>query len=62
MTVSSWRHWAEAARPKTLLAAVIPVMVGTALAVAHRSADHGKAAICLLFALLVQVGSNFAND
>jgi 1,4-dihydroxy-2-naphthoate octaprenyltransferase len=59
---SSWRHWAEAARPKTLPAAVIPVMVGTALAAAHRSADFGKATICLLFALLVQVGSNFAND
>lgn len=62
MTVSSWRHWVEAARPKTLLAAVIPVMVGTALAAAHRSADYGKAAICLLFALLVQIGTNFAND
>ena len=62
MTVSSWRHWAEAARPKTLPAAVIPVMVGTALAAAHRSADFGKATICLLFALLVQIGSNFAND
>ena len=62
MTVSSWRHWAEATRPKTLPAAVIPVMVGTALAAAHRSADFGKATICLLFALLVQVGSNFAND
>jgi 1,4-dihydroxy-2-naphthoate octaprenyltransferase len=62
MTVSSWRHWAEAARPKTLPAAVIPVMVGTALAAAHRSADFGKATICLLFALLVQIGTNFAND
>jgi len=59
---SAWRHWIEAARPKTLPAAVIPVMVGTALAAAHRSADYGKAAICLLFALLVQIGTNFAND
>lgn len=59
---SAWRHWIEAARPKTLPAAVIPVMVGTALAAAHRTADYGTAAICLLFALLVQVGANFAND
>ncbi len=58
----SWRHWLEAARPKTLPAAVIPVLVGTTLAVAHRSADYGKAAICLAFALLVQIGTNFAND
>lgn len=62
MAASSWRHWAEAARPKTLPAAIIPVMVGTALAAAHRTADLGKAVICLLFALLVQVGTNFAND
>ena len=62
MAAPAWRHWAEAARPKTLPAAVIPVMVGTALAAAHRTADYSKAAICLLFALLVQVGANFAND
>lgn len=60
--MSMARHWLEASRPKTLPAAVIPVMVGTALAVAHGAADYGKAAICLAFALLVQVGTNFAND
>lgn len=59
---SAWRHWLEAARPKTLPAAVIPVMVGTALAVAHGTADYPNAAICLAFALLVQIGTNFAND
>src|SRR6478736_1406788 len=59
---TSWRHWLEAARPKTLPAAIIPVAVGTALAVAHHSADYGSAAICLAFSLLVQIGTNFAND
>jgi 1,4-dihydroxy-2-naphthoate octaprenyltransferase len=58
----AWRHWLEAARPKTLPAAIIPVMVGTALAWAHRTADYPKAFICLAFALLVQLGTNFAND
>lgn len=58
----NWRLWVEAARPKTLPAAVIPVLVGTALAAAHRAADPGKAIICLAFALLVQIGTNFAND
>lgn len=59
---SEWRHWLEAARPKTLPAAVIPVMVGTALAAAHHAADYPRMAICLAFALLVQIGTNFAND
>lgn len=58
----SWRHWLEAARPKTLPAAIIPVLVGTALAYAHGAAHYGRAAICLAFSLLVQIGTNFAND
>lgn len=59
---TSWRHWIEAARPKTLPAAIIPVMVGTTLAAAHHSVNFYKAAICLAFSLLVQIGTNFAND
>ncbi len=59
---ANFKIWREAARPKTLPAAVIPVMVGTALAAGHRSANYGRAAICLVFALLVQIGTNFAND
>jgi 1,4-dihydroxy-2-naphthoate octaprenyltransferase len=60
--ISSWRIWLEAARLRTLPAAIIPVMVGTALAVAHGHGNYAKAAICLAFALLVQIGTNFAND
>lgn len=60
--VATWRPWLEAARPKTLPAAVVPVMVGTALAAGYRWADYDRAAICLVFALLVQIGTNFAND
>ena len=48
--------WIEAARPKTLPAAVIPVLVGTAFAWAHGAAHFDKAAVCLVFALLVQIG------
>ena len=59
---TAWRNWVEAARPRTLPAAVIPVMVATALAEAHEGANYAKAGICLAFALLVQVGTNFAND
>lgn len=58
---AGWRIWLEAARPRTLPAAVVPVMVGTALAAAHGVAGW-SAGICLVFALLVQVGTNYAND
>lgn len=54
--------WIEAARPKTLPAAVIPVLVGTAFAYAADSADITRAVVCLAFALMVQIGTNFAND
>ncbi|WP_438482837.1 1,4-dihydroxy-2-naphthoate polyprenyltransferase [Oleiharenicola lentus] len=58
----SWQAWVEAARLRTLPAAIIPVMVGTALANAHGGANYGTACICLGFALLVQIGTNYAND
>ncbi len=54
--------WIEAARPKTLPAAVIPVLVGTAFAQAAGAGSITKAAVCLVFSLLVQIGTNFAND
>ncbi|HTL66280.1 MAG TPA: 1,4-dihydroxy-2-naphthoate polyprenyltransferase [Lacunisphaera sp.] len=59
---SAWQIWVEAARPRTLPAAVIPVVTATALAAAHGAADYAKAAVCLAFGLLVQIGTNFAND
>ena len=54
--------WLMAARPRTLSAAVSPVLVGTAIA--HRmGAMRPLAALLALFAaLLIQVGTNFAND
>ena len=58
----AWRIWVEAARPRTLSAAVIPVLVATALATAHHAADYAKATVCLAFGLLVQTGTNFDND
>ena len=58
----TFQTWIEAARPKTLPAAIVPVGVATALAHAHEAAHFGRAAICLGFALLVQIGTNFAND
>lgn len=54
--------WLEATRPKTLPAAVAPVLVGSALAWRAGAFKPGAAAACLGFALLVQIGTNFAND
>lgn len=54
--------WIEAMRPKTLPAAVAPVLLGAAAAAAVGVFDWLAAAICLGFALLMQIGTNFAND
>jgi 1,4-dihydroxy-2-naphthoate octaprenyltransferase len=54
--------WFEASRPKTLPAAVAPVVIGTAMAHSDGHLHLLPAAICLAFALLVQIGTNFAND
>jgi 1,4-dihydroxy-2-naphthoate octaprenyltransferase len=56
------RVWCEATRPRTLPAAVAPVLVGTALAWRSHEVKWPAATACLGFALLVQVGTNFAND
>lgn len=54
--------WILAARPKTLPAALIPVVLGSALAWRDDSFQWLPAALCGLFALLIQVGTNYAND
>lgn len=54
--------WIAAARPRTLPAAIAPVLVGTALAWHDNSVVWPAALACLGFALLVQIGTNFAND
>jgi 1,4-dihydroxy-2-naphthoate octaprenyltransferase len=56
------RIWWAAARPRTLPAAVAPVLVGSALAWHDGGFAAGAAVLCLGFALLIQVGTNFAND
>jgi 1,4-dihydroxy-2-naphthoate polyprenyltransferase len=54
--------WISAARPRTLPAAIAPVIVGSALAWRDHHFDLVAAAVCLGFALLIQIGTNFAND
>jgi len=54
--------WLLASRPRPLPAAVVPVAVGTACAHALSSADWDAALAALGGALLIQVGTNLAND
>src|SRR6476646_10481286 len=60
--ISHRQAWIMAARPKTLPAAIGPVLVGAALAYAGGTFRFLPALACLLGALLLQIGSNFAND
>ncbi len=54
--------WVLAARPKTLWAAVAPVIIGSAIAY-EAGVGHWPSAIAALFgAVLLQTGANFAND
>lgn len=56
--ISSWRAWILAFRPRTLTAAVIPVMVSSILA-------HGSWMVALfafLVAISMQIGTNLIND
>jgi 1,4-dihydroxy-2-naphthoate octaprenyltransferase len=54
--------WLLAIRPKTLFASICPVMIGTAMAYGDGVYDFATAGMCLLGALLIQIGTNLAND
>ncbi len=54
--------WIEAARPKTLWASVAPVLIGTAMAYADGRWDPLIAVVTLFSAMMIQIGTNFAND
>ncbi|HEX5772561.1 MAG TPA: 1,4-dihydroxy-2-naphthoate polyprenyltransferase [Nocardioidaceae bacterium] len=55
-------QWIEGARPRTLPAAVAPVLAGTGVAAYLDSAVWWKALMALMVALALQVGVNYAND
>lgn len=61
--MTSPASWVQGARPRTLGAAVAPVLVGTSAAVAEADGViWWRAACALLVALALQVGVNYAND
>ena len=61
-TLSRWQVWMLASRPKTLPAAASGVVTGTALALRDGHFRFGPALAALFVALLLQIGSNLAND
>ena len=54
--------WILASRPKTLLAAVVPVLVGSALAISIKKFFLPYSVVALLCSILIQIGTNFTND
>ncbi|MCK5012540.1 MAG: 1,4-dihydroxy-2-naphthoate polyprenyltransferase [Candidatus Omnitrophica bacterium] len=62
MSNVSLKTWLLAFRPKTLPAAIAPVMIATAMAFGDGVQHFPIACICLLAALSIQIGTNIAND
>lgn len=65
--INSWQAWLLAIRPKTLIGAVIPVLIGCAVAVCELRAVGGiflwiPAILCLLVACFLQIAANLVND
>lgn len=60
--MTSARLWYQGARPKTLGAAISPVLVGTAAGSLDGAIDWPRFAAAGVVALALQVGVNFAND
>ncbi|WP_248906653.1 1,4-dihydroxy-2-naphthoate polyprenyltransferase [Halocatena marina] len=60
--VSRKKAWLMAARPQTLPAGASPVVVGIGLAIESEVFSPIPALAALLGALLIQIGTNFAND
>jgi 1,4-dihydroxy-2-naphthoate octaprenyltransferase len=54
--------WLAGARPRTLPAAISPVLAGTGVAVYDDAAVWWKAVLALVVSLALQVGVNYAND
>ena len=54
--------WVMASRPKTLLAAFVPVLVGSSLAIYDEKFVLSAALVALICSLLIQIGTNFVND
>ncbi len=61
-TRTSLSHWIEGARPRTLPAAVAPVLAGTGVAGFEGQVAWVRALLALGVSLALQIGVNYAND
>ncbi len=59
---TGWRSWVAGARLRTLPAAIVPVLVGTACAAGVTDVVAWRAMAAGVVALALQIGTNFAND
>jgi 1,4-dihydroxy-2-naphthoate polyprenyltransferase len=60
--VADLKTWAAGARPRTLPAAIVPVVVGTGVAIGYHEFSAWRAVLALVVALALQIGVNYAND
>ncbi len=60
--MSTLQLWLQAARPKTLPASIIPVVLASALAAADGAFVADRAAVALVCAMLIQIATNFINE
>ena len=60
--MASAREWVAGTRPRTLPAAVVPVLIGSGVAAGYHAFSWWRALLALLVALALQVGVNYAND
>ncbi len=56
------REWLAGTRPRTLPAAVVPVLIGSGVALGYDRFSWWRALLALVVALALQVGVNYAND
>jgi 1,4-dihydroxy-2-naphthoate polyprenyltransferase len=54
--------WVASTRPKTLIAGISPVLIGSASATFYQPISWVLLTLCLLFSLFLQIGTNWAND
>lgn len=59
---SLWRVWMQTTRPKTLFAALAPVLMGAGMARADGGLSVSVLLATLAVAVLIQIGTNFCND
>jgi len=60
--VADAREWLAGTRPRTLPAAIVPVLIGSGVAAGFGEFVWWRAALALVVALALQIGVNFAND